>query len=382
MKFITVLCVAGFASSVSYRAIDPMLPNIAADLDVTLRQAALLASAYGFPYAVMQPVLGPVGDGVSKTRLIKLSLAVLTVALALSTVAPTYVSLMLTRVIAGAVSGGIFPIGLALIGDRTALAERQVFLSRLLVASIFGQMFGATAAGFIAGFAGWRTVFVLVAVLTGIASLIVFLFLKPENEVTRRLTWRHAIDGYRAVLANPSTLLVFAAVMAEGIGFFAVFSFAAAMLGARGASGSLGAGLALAFFAIGGVLYGSMVRYMLASLGQWGMMRVGGLVAGLAYIAIAAPIGWIWVPPLFLLAGFGFYMLHNTLQMRGTELAPTARASTFALFSACMFTGQGIAPILGGAISQAAGFSALFLLSGGFIVILGLAAAHFIQRHG
>jgi predicted MFS family arabinose efflux permease len=382
VKFITVLCVAGFASSVSYRAIDPMLPNIAVDLDVPLRHAALLASAYGFPYAIMQPVLGPIGDGFSKTRLIKLSLTVLMLAVALSAVAPGYGSLMITRVIAGSVSGGIFPIGLALIGDRTALAERQVFLSRLLVSSIFGQMFGASAAGFLAGYAGWRAVFVLVAALTGMAWLIVLLFLKAENEVTHRLTLRHAIDGYRTVLANPSALLVFAAVMAEGIFFFSVFPFAAAMLGERGASGAFGAGLALACFAIGGVFYGSMVRYMLAALGQWGMMRMGGLLAGIAYIAIAAPIGWILVPPLFLVAGFGFYMLHNTLQMRGTEIAPTARASTFALFSACMFTGQGIAPVLGGAILQATGFSALFLLSGIFTVILGLAAAHFIKRRG
>ena len=41
-----------------------MLPELAADLGVTLHQAALLASAYSFPYAAMQIVLGPVGDAI------------------------------------------------------------------------------------------------------------------------------------------------------------------------------------------------------------------------------------------------------------------------------------------------------------------------------
>lgn len=381
MGLILVLSVAAFAGSISYRSLDPMLTMVAGDFEISVRQAALLVSAYGLPYALTQPILGPVGDAYSKARLIKICLAVLACSVVLAAMSPGYPTLMVSRVIAGIVSGGIFPVGLALIGDRTTLAERQVAASRFLVASIFGQMFGATVSGVIAAYFGWRTVFWVVAVLTSLSCLVVIRFLDSASDKTRPLTVRGAIDGYRLVLANRSSLVVFAAVMGEGILFFCVFPFVGAMLIERGSGGPVAAGVALAGFAVGGVIYGSLVRYMIKTLGQWNMMRVGGVMAGLSYIAIAAPMGPIGIALLFMIAGFGFYMMHNTLQARGTELAPAARGSTFALFSASMFLGQGIGPAASGAVSNLIGFQALFVLVGTLVMALGLLAAHFIKRN-
>ena len=101
------------------------------------------------------------------------------------------------------------------------------------------------------------------------------------------------------------------------------------------------------------------------------MMRVGGLVAGLAYISVAAPLHWTLIAGVFVVAGFGFYMLHNTMQTQATELAPTARGSALALFASCFFLGQGLGPILGGPISHAFGFGTLFILAGLLTIGLG-----------
>jgi predicted MFS family arabinose efflux permease len=38
--------------------------------------------------------------------------------------------------------------------------------------------------------------------------------------------------------------------------------------------------------------------------------------------------------------GFAFYMLHNTLQVKATEMAPEARATGLALYSAAWALGQ------------------------------------------
>ncbi len=380
MPFIVALCFAAFAGSISYRSLDPMLTMVAGDFDITVRQAALLVSAYGLPYAAMQPVLGPIADAYGKARLIKICLTILTLSVALAAVAPGYSTLMVSRVIAGAVSGGIFPVGLAVIGDRTALDERQVAASRYLVASIFGQMFGATVAGVIASYFGWRVVFYVVTVITVVVCAIVWRFLDSKSEKTYPLTLAGAIEGYRQVLGNPASYIVFGAALAEGTFFFCVFPFVGAMLIERGAGGPVAAGVALAGFAVGGVIYGSVVRYIIAAIGQWYMMRLGGIMAGIAYLIIAWPMGPVGVALVFMIAGFGFYMLHNTLQARGTELAPTARGSTFALFSASMFLGQGIGPILAGGISKFAGFSMLFISMGVLVAALGLIAAHYLKR--
>jgi MFS transporter, DHA1 family, inner membrane transport protein len=381
LGLILVLAVAAFAGSISYRSLDPMLTMVAGDFDISVRQAALLVSAYGLPYALTQPILGPVGDAYSKARLIKICLAILAGSVVLAALSPGFSTLMVSRVIAGIVSGGIFPVGLALIGDRTTIAERQVAASRFLVASIFGQMFGATVSGVIAAYFGWRTVFWVVAVLTSVSCVIVIRFLDSSSDKTKPLTIRGAIDGYRLVLGNRSSLIIFAAVMAEGTLYFCVFPFVGAMLIERGAGGPIAAGIALAGFAIGGVIYGSVVRFMIKTLGQWNMMRVGGVMAGIAYCIIAAPMGPIGIALLFMVAGFGFYMMHNTLQARATELAPAARGSTFALFSASMFLGQGFGPVVAGGVSNFLGFPALFVFVGVCVMALGLLAAHFIKRN-
>jgi DHA1 family inner membrane transport protein len=380
LGFIVVLCFAAFAGSISYRSFDPLITMVASDFDVSLRQAALLVSAYGLPYAAMQPVLGPIGDCYSKARLIKICLAIVTVSVALASVAPNYATMMIARIIAGTVSGGIFPVGLALIGDRTPLAERQVAASRFLVASIFGQMFGATVSGVIAAYFGWRMVFYVVTVIAALSCVIVFRFLDSKSDVTRPITLAGAIEGYRSVLVNRSSHIVLGAVFGEGLFFFCVFPFVGAMLIERGANGPIAAGIALAGFAIGGVIYGAVVRHMIRFLGQWNMLRIGGAMAGLSYLAIAIPMGPIGVALCFMVAGFGFYMMHNTFQTQATELAPRARGSTFALFSAAMFLGQGIGPAFAGVTSNIIGFQALFLLVGVLVIALGFVAAHLLKR--
>jgi MFS family permease len=68
-----------FAQTVFTRAVDPVIPMIAEDLAIDVKTAALLSSAYTFPYALVQPALGVSGDFLGKTRL--MNLCVLVVAL-------------------------------------------------------------------------------------------------------------------------------------------------------------------------------------------------------------------------------------------------------------------------------------------------------------
>jgi len=60
------LCV--FAQTLFTRAVDPIVPMMAADLDLDVKTAALLSSAYAVPYRPVQPVLGITGDFSSAPR--------------------------------------------------------------------------------------------------------------------------------------------------------------------------------------------------------------------------------------------------------------------------------------------------------------------------
>jgi predicted MFS family arabinose efflux permease len=380
VRFLLVLCLVGFASSVSWRAADPMLPVMAADLHVTLHTAALLSSAYSFPYAIMQIALGPAGDAFGRVPMIRLSLAMVAASLVLTALAPSYGTVLAARAVAGAFAGGLTPMSLALIGDRVALNLRQVAIARYLIAAIFGQVLGAAVSGMLVEIVGWRAVFALAAAVVALAELATILFLDGSGETRSRLSFRGALRGYRMVLANPMAVLIYAAVLMEGAVVLGLLPFVAALVLRHGAAGALEGGIVIAAFAVGGMAYGFVVRSLMAALGQWNMMRLGGVLAGASVMAMALPVPWIALAGLFFVTGFGFYMMHNTLQTLATELAPTARASAIGLLATAFYTGQGVGPVLGGALVAAAGLGPLFLCFGAAAIVLGPIAAPLLRR--
>src|SRR5205085_9862626 len=66
-----------FATSLFSRAIDPIVPPIALDLGVAPETVALLSTAFSLPFALIQPILGPLADTFGKTRVMTICLLVL-----------------------------------------------------------------------------------------------------------------------------------------------------------------------------------------------------------------------------------------------------------------------------------------------------------------
>ena len=95
-NLILILATSGFASTFSGRAVEPMVGVIARDLSSTPQTIALLSAAFALPYAFIQPILGPIGDALGKERVMKVSLALLFLALTCSVFAPNAATLVTT----------------------------------------------------------------------------------------------------------------------------------------------------------------------------------------------------------------------------------------------------------------------------------------------
>jgi predicted MFS family arabinose efflux permease len=77
-------------------------------------------------------------------------------------------------------------------------------------------------------------------------------------------------------------------------------------------------------------------------LGQAGLVIWGGMMLCAAYLALALlPVWWAAVAAIVLI-GLGFQMVHNTLQVNATQMAPEARATALGIFAACLYIGQSI----------------------------------------
>ena len=131
-----------FAQTLFTRAVDPVIPQIAADLWVDVQTAALLSTAFTFPYALVQPALGVAGDFFGKTRLMNICVLVVALSALICAVADSFSLLVAMRVLAGLVAGGVFPIAMALVGDLVPIDQRQVAIARLLGVALTAQRAG------------------------------------------------------------------------------------------------------------------------------------------------------------------------------------------------------------------------------------------------
>ena len=347
MPLLLVLAASCFVSSMSMRLIDPVVPDIARDLSVSAASVALLATVYAFPYALGQPVLGALGDALGKTRIIKIALATLLGCMALSVVATSLGMLALARLVGGAAGGGIIPLAFAIIGDRFAMEERQLALSRVLTAIIAGQLTGSIGAGLIASSFGWRAVMFASTLLTLVALVVTLWGLSGGAAAEKGgFTPVRMLDGYRAVFRNPRSVVCFSAVFVEGIVIFGLFPYVAVLLEQRGAGGLKEAGFVLAGFALGGFIYTGFVRFMLTKLGLFRLISAGGIICGVGVSAVSLGVSWPVEAGVFVIIGVGFYMIHNSLQTQATELAPGNRASGVAAHAFFFFLGQAFGPLL------------------------------------
>ncbi|HYF08238.1 MAG TPA: MFS transporter [Acetobacteraceae bacterium] len=362
-----------FAGALATRITDPLVADIARDFQVTAADAALLSSAFALPYALIQPVLGPVGDALGKRRIINAGLFVLAAMLAAGALAPGFTTLMIFRVLAGAAAGAVMPVTLAVIGDAVPMAQRQVALSRLLVFAITGQILGGAVAGPAAAIAGWRGALALCAAVALLAAVLLALSARRGlPEAAGRFDLAVALRRYRGILSNPAALTLYATVSVEGAIVFGVFPFIAPLLIARGIGGTAEAGLTVGAFGLGGLVYAALARRLLARMGQGLMVMLGGALGAAAFLALAGAESFALAAAAGLLLGTGFYMIHNSIQTRVTEVAPQARGSAVALHAFSFFAGQSLGPVLFGLGSATLGAAATLACCACGILVLSL----------
>jgi DHA1 family inner membrane transport protein len=370
-----------FTASLSTRALDPVIPQLATELAVDPRTAAMLMAVFAVSYGLVQPVLGPVADMVGKTRVMTACLVVLTVASFLSALVTSFPLLVALRVIAGAACGGTFPVALAFVGDQVPIAQRQVAIGRLLAATISGLLLGTAASGIVADVVHWRGVFVLLGFsgLVAVACAIIGFRGSPPAR-NQGLAFRSVPANFRIILANPRARVCYSAVLLEGVFLFGIFPYVAVLLHAAGESRAFIAGLVLASFAIGGLVYSFTVRMLLRWLDQPGMMIAGGTLMALGLFCLAFSPPWPMQCLVFATMGCGFYMLHASIQFYVTEIAPNTRASGVAFHTLSFAIGQGIGPVAFGVGLAYFGAPVSLVIAGVAMALVGSVGAQLLRR--
>jgi len=380
-RVLVLSMLAVFATSLFMRAVDPVIPQIANDFAIDAHTAALVATAFSLPYAITQPLLGGLADAFGKIRLMTWSLFALVIAAAIGAAAPNYAVLLGSRAVSGVVAGGIFPITVAIVADRVAVERRQVAVGRILGAAMTGNVLGSPFAGVAADAVGWRGVFVGMGVLAAVALVAALIgFRGHAKEAQAPVRLRTLPMTYATIFRNPLAKICYGAVMLEAICLFGLFPYVASLLKAAGEPRAAIAGIVIAGFGAGGIIYASSVSRLLPRFGERRLMLGGGTLMGLALAAVALQPPWPVQTLVFVVLGLGFYMLHAVIQIYASELAPAARGSAMALHSASFFLGNALGPIVYGAALPTVGLAATVVTCGAILIGVGIVCAHRLRR--
>src|SRR6202023_630364 len=175
--------------------------------------------------------------------------------------------LFATRILAGIGAGGVFPISLGLTSDLVGPEKGQVAIGRTLAGSMTGKLLGASVSGLIGDFLGWRGVLAVLGVLVIVASGAVLIGFRgaalTQPPKTNLAALRH---GYRTIFANPNAFC-YAAVFIEGCCVLGLFPYIASFLFDLGETSLSIAGVVIAGFAVGGLVYTLTASRLLPTIG-------------------------------------------------------------------------------------------------------------------
>jgi YNFM family putative membrane transporter len=343
-RMIVLMAIAAFASGASLRVSDPLLPQVAADFHASLGSASAIVTAYAVPYGLTQALAGLIGDRMGKCQAVAAACAVSCVLVLACSASQSLPQLALARLLAAPGAAIIVPLGMAYVGDTVPYARRQTVLARFLAGQMCGMIAGQAAGGVIGDLLGWRTVFLVLAAVFAAAALALARelggnpYARPQRSANG--TRPGLIASYRKLVAVPWCRFILLAVFLEGGIFFGGFAYVAADLTGRFGVSFATAGLVVAMYGVGSVFYAGSVQRLLAALGERGLAVGGGIVVAIGFVALAGAPSWLSAPIACGMLGYGYYMLHNTLQTNATQMQPEARGTAVAAFSSALFLGQ------------------------------------------
>ncbi len=385
---IFALALAAFASGISLRLTDPLLPLFAREFSITPGRAAAVITAFSVAYGLSQLFFGPVGDRFGKYRVIAFGCAACAITAALCGAAQGFTQLVAARLLAGTTAAAIIPLSMAWIGDVIPYDQRQPMLARFLIGQILGLSTGVFAGGFAADHASWRVPFFAIALAFAGISVLLFALDRrlPAAARQQRRAEDHAltrmVSDFAHVLAKPWARVVLATVFLEGGFLYGSFAFIATHLHQQFGVSLATAGSVVMLFGFGGLLFAVGAGWLVRRLGEVGLTFVGGTLLALALLVIGIAPAWWWAAPACFAAGLGFYMLHNTLQINATQMAPERRGAAVSAFASCFFLGQAAGVSAVGALVAQRGTGPVIATGAGGVALVALGFSRLRAQRG
>jgi predicted MFS family arabinose efflux permease len=359
----------------------PVLDTIAKGFGTGSGTSGLIVTFSQIGYAAGLALLVPVGDLVSRRRLIPLVMIVTATSLVVSAVSPDIGLLIGVALIVGAGSVAA-QILVPMAASLASVERRGQVVGTVMSGLLLGILLARTISGIVAGVSSWRVVYVMAAVLTLVMALILSRKLPPEGD--RPHMSYGSLLGTAAKLMATETLLRRRAVFgALGFAAFSVFwtTMAFVLAGAPYHYGDITIGL-FGLVGAGGALCANFA-------GRWadrGLTKITTAIFALCVGVSFLPL-WMGRHDLammiigILILDVGVQGLQVTNQSMIYRLAPEARSRVTSAYMVCYFAGGAIGSALGGSLYDSHHWAGVCLLGATIGIVATGAALVDAARH-
>jgi predicted MFS family arabinose efflux permease len=363
LRLVTVtLAVVGGAAVANLYYAQPVLELISRSLHVSPGVATTAVTATQIGYAVGVAFVLPLGDLLENRALASGTLLVAAIALVALACAPDYGVFLAAAVVVGLTS----VVGQILVPFAASLAppeQRGRFVGQVMSGLLLGILLARSVASLVAAAAGWRTIYVVSAIMMVGASLAV-------RRIVPRMTPAHR-SGYGQLLKSTLRLAAREPVLRRrALAQASIFGAFTAYWTAIGyelidAHGFRQADIAI--FALVGAT-GAAVASVGGRLGDRGLgplTRAGALVL----VSGAMVLAWLGASHVVLLGAAAVLLdigaqIHTVLSQRDIyALQPDARARVNSVFMTVAFMSGATASALTGVIHTAYGWTGVMIFA-------------------
>lgn len=364
------LFIAGFVTFSTLYTIQPLLPLLVTEFDVSPATASLALSVATFALAWMLPVSGSFSDAHGRRVLMGTALvmtSLLTLAAAASSTMPT---LLILRLLQGAVLAGVPAVAMAYLNDEMSPRAIGAAMGLYIAGNACGGMTGRILTTLLADLLPWRGAVAIIGLLALAVSILFWLMLPPSRHFQRRPFRLGPLSASLvAHLREPGLLCLFALAFLLMGGFVTLYNYATFYLLAPPYSLSQSQValifLAYAFGACGSSVMGGLVERV-------GRPRI--LYTAMATMATGVLLTLL-APLVAIITGIvvftiGFFGAHAVASAWVGARASTARAQASSLYLLAYYLGSSVSGTGGGLIWSLWGWNGLVAL---ILALLGVA---------
>jgi MFS transporter, DHA1 family, inner membrane transport protein len=341
-KPLLALAVSAFGIGTSEYIIMGLLPDLAHGLKVSIPKSGILVSGYALSVTLGSPLVALALSRMDRKRALLILMGMFITGNALCALAPTFVLLLLARILTALCHGAFFGIGSIMAFHLVPRSERAQAITLMFSGLTLANVLGVPAGTALGQAFGWRFAFWALVPVGLIAGL--GLWRMVPNQAPESMHLKHEL---RAAL-RPQVQLVLALSTLCSLSLFCVFTYIAPILEQITHLSPISVSKVLVVFGVG-ITVGNLVGGRLADWKQMGVLIVG--IMSLIVILLVMPFLVLSLTPAVIMIfvwGAVAFATGSPLQARIVEQAKGAPNLASTLNQGAFNLGNALGASLGG----------------------------------